>query len=154
MLTGIWTRAGLVVAMVATLLGGSVAVPTPAEATVTSLEYQLARYHNSARTSRGLRALVVDSSLSDKARAHTRGMIKVGKLFHTSSLSRRYGTGEGPWRRLGENVGYASTIADVHRAFMASSGHRANILHSGYRRFGLGIVRSGSRYWVTVAFIG
>lgn len=151
---GVRFRIAIVALMSAAFIGGNVATPLPAQAVVTTLERELANYHNRARASRGLRSLVLDSTLSDKARRHTRGMIKVGRLFHTSSLSRAYGSYEGAWRYLGENVGYGGSMRSLHDAFMRSYSHRANILSSRYKRVGLGVVKSGSRYWVTVAFIG
>ena len=151
---GIRARVLIVALLSASFVGGNVASPPPAEAVVTSLEYQLARYHNNARKARGLKPLVIDTTLSDKARRHTRAMISKGYLFHSSSLPRAYGVGEGAWRYLGENVGYASSVLALHNAFMKSYGHRKNILSRSYKRMGIGIVRSGSRYWVTVAFIG
>lgn len=151
---GVRFRIVIVALMSAAFIGGNAATPQPAHAVVTTLERELASYHNSARASRGLPRLVLDSTLSDKARAHTRGMIKVGRLFHTSSLSRSYGTGEGTWRYLGENVGYGGSMRALHDAFMRSYSHRANMLSPRYKRVGLGAVKSGSRYWVTVAFIG
>jgi uncharacterized protein YkwD len=61
-------------------------------------------------------------------------------------------TGYRSWS-WGENIaaGY-STPESVVAGWMASSGHRANILNAGYRDLGVGIVqKSGSRYgyyWV------
>lgn len=146
-------RMAIVVALSLSFVAASVPLGSPAQA-VTSLEYELARYHNSARASRGLNRLSVDTTLSDKARAHTRAMVRRGGLYHTSNLPRAYGTGEGAWRYLGENVGVGGSIRSLHDAFMRSASHRANILKRPYRRMGIGVVRSGSRYWVTVAFLG
>lgn len=53
--------------------------------------------------------------------------------------------------RVGENIasGFASADA-VMKAWMASPGHRRNILRPGYTRIGLGLATSeaGTRYWV------
>lgn len=120
----------------------------------TSFETDLARLHNNSRASRGLNRLTLDVSLSDKARAHSRAMAREGSIFHSSSLSRAYGSGEGAWRYLGENVGVGGSMRSLHDAFMRSPSHRANILKREYRRMGVGVVQSGSRYYVTVAFLG
>ena len=119
----------------------------------TSTETELARYHNNSRASRGLNRLTLDVSLSDKARAHSRAMARQARIFHSSNLSRTYGSGEGT-RYLGENVGVGASMRSLHDAFMRSTGHRANILKRQYKRVGVGVVRSGSRYYVTVAFLG
>ncbi|MEZ5381768.1 MAG: CAP domain-containing protein [Microthrixaceae bacterium] len=39
----------------------------------------------------------------------------------------------------GENVGYSSSMTKVHDAFMASSGHQANILKTSYDKVGVGV---------------
>jgi uncharacterized protein YkwD len=58
------------------------------------------------------------------------------------------------WRRLGENVGYASSVKAVHRAYMGSAIHKANILRSIYRHMGVGVKRRGGRVWTAVVFEG
>lgn len=143
----------IVAVLAATFLAGSVAVSPPASA-ASSLELELARYHNIARDSRGLRRLSLDTTLSDKARAHSRVMARRAQIFHSSSLPRAYGSGEGAWTYLGENVGVGGSMRSLHDAFMRSTSHRANILKRPYRRMGIGVVRSGSRSYVTVAFLG
>ena len=69
-------------------------------------------------------------------------------LFHSTSL----GSLVTRWKTLGENVGYAGSVKKVHRAFMNSAGHRANILRSAYRHIGVGVVKKGGRIWATVVF--
>ena len=52
---------------------------------------------------------------------------------------------------VGENIAYGYTTPDsVFAAWMASPGHRANILDSGYTSIGLGTARAtnGTWYWV------
>lgn len=51
------------------------------------------------------------------------------------------------YRTAGENIAYGySTPQAVVDGWMASSGHRANILNSSYTRIGVGHVSSGN-YW-------
>ena len=40
------------------------------------------------------------------------------------------------WNKLGENVGFAGSIGEVHRAFLGSPGHRANILDRAFTHVG------------------
>ena len=44
------------------------------------------------------------------------------------------------WRKLGENVGRGGSIAQVHRAYMNSSGHRRNILDRSFNQVGTAAV--------------
>ena len=55
------------------------------------------------------------------------------------------------WSRLGENVAYGRTVGGMHRMFMRSAPHKANIL-GAYRHVGVAISRAHGRRWVTVIF--
>jgi uncharacterized protein YkwD len=56
---------------------------------------------------------------------------------------------------VGENIGYGNISADaMMRAWMASSGHRANILYPRFTYIGLGAVRSGGHWYGVQEFIG
>jgi uncharacterized protein YkwD len=44
-------------------------------------------------------------------------------------------------------------MAAMHDMWMASPGHRANILNPSYRRIGIGVTQDSSgRYWAVVDF--
>jgi uncharacterized protein YkwD len=69
-----------------------------------------------------------------------------------------------PFRRplawLGQNVGYGRFDGDwrnwvlrLHRAFLASPPHRANILYRRANRVGVGTVWYRGRLWVAVNFM-
>ena len=45
-----------------------------------------------------------------------------------------------------------STVQSLHDSFMASGGHRANIM-GNYNRVGIGVVTQGERIWVTFDFV-
>jgi uncharacterized protein YkwD len=108
----------------------------------------LAKKTNAARVNAGVRKLSLDPHLSRVARRQARAMARRRALYHTSSL----GSLVTRWRALGENVGYASSVKRVHRAFMGSSPHRANILKSSYRHVGVGVKKAGGRVWTSVVF--
>ena len=57
------------------------------------------------------------------------------------------------WCGLAENVGYGPSIAAVEDQFMASSGHRANLLGTSWDAVGVGYARSGSRHYVVQFFV-
>jgi uncharacterized protein YkwD len=111
-------------------------------------EIAFLRKTNKARGSLG--KLRLDPQLSKVARVHTRAMTRRNLLFHSSSsqLSRRVTN----WILLGENVGYGSTVASLHRAFMGSPPHRANIRRGRFRHVGIGVRRRHGRMWVTAIF--
>jgi hypothetical protein len=104
---------------------------------------------NSARASAGLAPLASDSALTAYARNHTATMIASGTIFHSSGL----GSITTGWTRMGENVGMGPTPSIIHQAFMASPGHRANIL-GDYNYAGIGADTSpDGTIFVTVVFM-
>lgn len=103
---------------------------------------------NQDRANSGLGPLSVDGPLVDAARNQSSRMASSGTIFHNSNLP---GEVPGGWQSLGENVGTGATVDDLHAAFMNSASHRANVL-GAYDRIGVGIVMSGSTYFVTEVF--
>jgi uncharacterized protein YkwD len=77
-------------------------------------------------------------------------MVKKGLLFHQTSS--QFAQRITNWTMIAENVGYGSDVGELHRAFMDSPLHAANILNSSYRFVGTGVVTDGNRMWVTVIF--
>lgn len=55
-------------------------------------------------------------------------------------------------RAAGENVGFAGSVEDVHRAFWDSAPHRANIL-GDYSHLGTGVTRAGGRVYTVQVFL-
>jgi uncharacterized protein YkwD len=106
------------------------------------------RLMNEARENAGLPRLSLDPEASKVARKHSREMVERNLLHHTpsSTLVRRVTR----WEILGENVGVGSTVDSLHRAFMDSPPHRANVLYTKFRHVGVGVTRSNDRMWVTV----
>ncbi len=104
---------------------------------------------NAERTSRGLNPLSVDPDLTAGARMQAAAIRDAGRLFHNPDL----GSVTSGWSWIGENVGYGYDVANLHNAFMNSSGHRANILKSGATHVGLGVLVDGSTVWVAEVFM-
>ena len=109
---------------------------------------RLLRFINRERAQRGLRSLRMRPGLRELAELNSRRMARRGELAHTGSL----GDLVCCWSAIAENVGYAPTTAEMHRAFMDSDAHRRNLLHPGYRHVGLAVVREGRYVWVTEVF--
>jgi uncharacterized protein YkwD len=109
---------------------------------------------NALRSSFGIRQLKEHDTLTNKAEDWARHMAATGRLEH-STLSANLGSLQ--WRALGENVGYSSPTSDtlktIHDMFVASAGHRANLLNSSFTHMGVGVARdSRGRIWVAEVF--
>lgn len=137
------------------LITAALAAPSTASAGTrarsTQMKWTMFHLVNIARRNHGLNPLEINARLSKTAYGHSLRMAKSRTVFHTANLYdtvRRYRP-----NRWGENVGMASTVRGLHRAFMASYEHRANILGT-YRKVGIGLVRSGGYVWGTLIFYG
>ena len=102
-----------------------------------AVESAIVQQTNTVRARYGRRPLAVDFRLLNSARRHARWMTRHRTLRHTSAT-------------VAENIamGQRST-SQVMRDWMNSSGHRANILNSSYRRIGVAAYRTpdGTIYW-------
>lgn len=129
------------------LVGTTLISAPPASATQSTLERRLIAKINHAREIRGLPPLRARSGLSDYARQHSAEMAGRSFLFHTVDFSAIC-----CWSSIGENVGTGDTVRQLHRAFMASPAHRANILDRRFRAVGVGIVVRNGKLWVSQIF--
>jgi uncharacterized protein YkwD len=114
--------------------------------------HRVQRLVNEARSRYGLHRVRLKPRLSLDAWRHSRRMARARSLFHSgdlASLVRRYHA-----RYWGENLGVGPRLRDIVRMWMRSAPHRRNVLNPHYRRSGVGVVRSGGRYWVTMMFYG
>ena len=152
-------RLGLKWIVALTLVGAFLAVPASASASasdivaVAELETAVAKRINTVRKNRGLPALAVRAPLVKAARQHAGNMALHGYFSHDwstgkpfSTWIKRYWPGPGytSWS-AGENLLWSSpapSAAEVVADWMASPGHRANILNRKWRAVGLGIVRT------------
>ncbi|MFP5326700.1 MAG: CAP domain-containing protein [Acidimicrobiia bacterium] len=105
-----------------------------------------------SRQTSGLAPLSQHAGLRDVARRHAEEMARTKSLVHSPNLAGRVGAVVPNWQRVGENVGYGTSMEAVHKNFMASSGHRGNIL-GRYNIVGIGVSRDETgRYWVVQVF--
>jgi uncharacterized protein YkwD len=125
--------------------GGSGSASDRYEADVVSIT-------NAERTSRGLRALSTEACVDRYAEQQAARMAAEGQMYHQDL---------GPilracnLRAVGENVayGYPSGSA-VMAGWMGSTGHRNNILNSGYRLLGVGAAQSSNGRWYAAQVFG
>jgi uncharacterized protein YkwD len=125
-------------------------------------EKQLVALTNQSRAAAGLKALRVDSTLTAVARSRSKDMIVRNYFSHSIPP-----TGKNVFSILdskgycyyvaGENIGWNNYPDDVatqtvHRQFMASSGHRANILGKRWDVLGVGAYKgpTGKKMWTVI----
>ena len=96
---------------------------------------------NEVRGNHGLRPLKVDPALARAARSYTATMIRTDVFTHGDMFGRLLESGaRGPM--YGENLAWGTgpyaTARRVVSGWLASPGHRANLLRPGWDRIGLG----------------
>jgi uncharacterized protein YkwD len=125
-----------------TLAGAAAMAQGPADPE--AAERELIDLVNRDRAHAGLPALIPDARLTAIARAHSQDMADHDFVGHVSP---RTGTAMDRVRRAGlhpelvlENVGRAYGAAEAESGFLASPGHRGNLLDPHARRLGVGVV--------------
>ncbi len=151
--TRLLPRSRLVALALATVVAAilaTFAVPmTAAEAAVDrDAEHDFVCRTNAERAKVGRSPLRVAADLTKVARQHSVRMANQNHLHHNPNL----GSDVKNWRRAGENVGVGPSVSSLHTALMNSTGHRRNLLDSGFTEIGIGVERRGSRVWVTQVF--
>jgi uncharacterized protein YkwD len=94
---------------------------------------------NGARAAHGVAPLRLDARLERAARQHSHRMLRTGIFFHGQFAARIRAAGvRAP--RIGENLAWAAGAAarSIVEMWLASPGHRANLLDVGFRRVGVG----------------
>lgn len=112
----------------------------------TSLNAEVARdLINAYRKKHGLKALRLDPSLTNAAKAHSRDLAKWDRISHFGS------DGSNPWDRVkrtgykarlaAENVGTGQVdIAEVFKGWQQSAGHNKNLLLADAEHMGIALV--------------
>ena len=124
------------------VLGLAACQPTAQQESVRSLV-------NVSRSDHGVHRIGGDSILDYKAQRWAEHLASIGTLAHSKLSSGLDGLA---WGAVAENVGRGSSIASVHESYMASAGHKANILDRRWDRVGTGhaVGRDGRVYTVQV----
>jgi len=105
---------------------------------------------NQVRANNGLPAFTLNAELSNLSRGHAQVMADAGEIFHASPISAGY---SGAWSKLGENVGVGANVQVLVDAFVASSGHFANIIDPSFTEIGVGVVWKDSALYTTHRFL-
>jgi uncharacterized protein YkwD len=118
---------------------------------------------NTERAKNGLSPLVLDSILTQVARLHSADMEKRNYFSHLEPAPGRANPldryvrllGRKPEGVVGENIACCSQprMGEIHRGFLASPEHKANLLDRQYTHVGIGIYEtSDGRVWLTQMF--
>ena len=112
---------------------------------------------NNERASRGLAQLQRDPTLDGFALEWSGVQSAAGNIFHRSNLAEIAAATTPQWQGVAENVGMSSTtdlttMDTLHVAFMASAGHRDNLL-GNYNRVGIGVVIGPHGTFITLNFL-
>ena len=140
---------------VAAALGVTAAEPQRAEAAVgvqvaacgggkvelSAEEKKMLDLHNKTRAERGLPKFCAHSNLQRAARAHSKEMIAQDRFAH-GNVGERLRKFSYRWSTYDENIAAGSspyrTPENRFKAWINSSGHRANILNRNFREIGIG----------------
>jgi len=127
--------------LVTLLLAASTLLPTPVASAQNATrdfgaESGFLASVNGQRAAAGLAPLAMSGSMSAAADGWTASMVNGSFLAHASDIVS--GT-PGGWTKVGENVGRGQSVASLTSAFMASAGHRANIMDASYTHIGIAV---------------
>jgi uncharacterized protein YkwD len=110
---------------------------------------QILRETNAERAKAGLKPLLLAAKINAVAQGWSEYMAAEHTMYHNPVYQL---TLPKPWIRIGENVGQGYTTNTIVAAWMASQGHRANIL-GDFTHIGLGYwVDETGRAWFTQNF--
>jgi glyoxylate utilization-related uncharacterized protein len=151
---------GIAVTLTAALLvsgGGvatSLATAPSAQAASTQSEIdvavnQILNETNAERVKAGLAPLKLNASINTVAQNWSQSMAAQNSMYHNPNYQFQMPQ---PWMRVGENVGQGYTSSTIVAAWMASPGHKANIL-GDFTHIGLGYwIDDSGRGWFTQNF--
>ena len=126
---------------------------TPAQAQATDFGQASLDWVNGERAKSGCGAVALSPKLMRAAAAHADDMAKKGYFSHTgangSSIGDRVRRQQYGFCFVAENIAKGQgTLDEVLRGWMASPGHRRNMLHKSAAEIGL--VRGPGNLWVMV----
>jgi uncharacterized protein YkwD len=129
-------------------------------------EKALVELTNKTRAEAKLSQLKINPLLCKVARQHTLNMAKQEKMSHEldgKKVAQRVTDAGYDYRKIGENLALSKPIedpnapapppADIHKKWMDSKGHRANILEPKFTEIGISMCLSAKgTYYYTVVF--
>lgn len=133
------------------IVGASVATAAPAQA-ATGDAAKIFAQTNAQRTKAGLKPLISDPALDKAAGEWARALARSCTFKHSSATWRAERVAKAGWSATGENIAAGYAASSVVSAWMASPGHKANILNTKYTGVGIGYAKGTcySSYWVQI----
>lgn len=131
----------------------------PQETDISSIEEDLLEWINTERTARRLHSVKLSPELRTVSIGHSKDMATRQTLTHLSSTGKLYRDrlvdSDLYFIEIGENIAVSETyVAEfIHRGFMESPEHRANILNADFDSVGIGVAYSkDKKYYITQDF--
>ena len=140
---------GTAVLLLTLLAAVTVPLASPAAAADGVAEAEFLSLINGERSRHGKAPLSVRGEVVPAARSWSDYMARQGAISHNPDLVEQMPS---DWLRLGENVGVGGSVEGLHRAFMDSPGHRANVL-GDFNQAGIGVSYGPRGMFVTVDFM-
>ena len=151
--------------LLSVLVTGMLVVPIPANAGPRT-DAAFVRATDADRRDNGLKSMASSATLIKLARSHSVAMARKSAARYGGRCDSRalwhndISRSSNHWVWLGQNVGCGSLGSDgltasvqrIQNAFMASTGHRRNILYRKANLFGVGTWIKDGIIWVTVNF--
>lgn len=113
-------------------------------------------FANQERMARGLPELRWNNALAMAAARHAQRMAASGSISHQYAgepdLPERFSAEGARFSAVAENVAVSGSAADIHREWMHSPGHRANILDANMTELGVGVVNVNGRMYAVEDF--
>lgn len=137
---------------------GSTSQPATNTSGLTADEAKAFQLLNADRAANGLPALKINMSLVRLAENYGQDMINRNYFSHynpegQSPFDRMQNAGIS-YKAAGENLAINTNVTAAEKAFMNSSGHRANILNANYTEVGVGVrTNSAGSVYVVQEFI-
>ncbi len=110
-------------------------------------EVKMLELINAERAKVNAKPLVIDKTITEVARKHSRDMWQRQYFAHENP------DGQSPFDRMseggvkyiaaGENLAFAPTLGVAHQGLMNSPGHKRNILDPNFGRVGIGVISGG-----------
>ena len=126
--------------------------PTPPPSGSDRYEADVITVTNAERTSRSLVALTTQACVDRYAELQSAKMAAEKRMYHQDLQPI---LNDCNLRSVGENVAYGySDGTKVTAAWMASPGHRANILNARYRLIGVGATQDSNGRWYAAQVFG
>jgi uncharacterized protein YkwD len=134
--------------------------PASQKKDIPTIELDLFNLVNIEREKLGLAPVRFSPPLSFLARKHSQDMAQREDISHLSTSGETYSNrlveGGFYFIKNGENVAYSQTFMPefIHKGFMNSPGHRANVLDPDFDELGIGVVfKKDKGYYVTQDFV-